>query len=804
MLLQDVAYALRGLWRSKAFATVAILCLGFGMGLNTTIFSIIDGVMLRPYPYTDPDRIVVLGERNQKTGGQAGLSYLDMRDWKDATTTFTEIAASSGRSLTVSDGIGEPDRYLGAAISWNLFPMLGTDPILGRGFTAQEDQPNAGGVVLLSHTVWTTRYHADRNILGRSILVNGTPHTVVGVMPPKFAFPQNQRLWVPLAPLATKDARDLRNLFAFGRLAPGVTMQQAALEVGAISDRLGREYSGTNEGWTARVRTLHEAFLPRDVTLVLTLMMAGVTLVLFIACSNVANLLLARAAGRRREFAVRVAIGAGRARIVRQLLTEGVVLSLASVPLGIVLALIGTRLIANAVPVDQVPYYVTWQVDARSLAYAIAVAVSTALIFGLFPALQVSRGDLHESLQEGGRGSTGGRSLLRSSLVIAQVSLALVALVGALLFVRTFVNLDTYDLRFDPKPLLTLRYYMAGDVYETVGAKARRTEDIVRRVEQLPGVQAAFASNLVPIDGGGGGGQVEIEGRAVDRSERTRITLAGVTPHLLKTLGAQIVRGRDFTDAEGWSRTPVAIINQTMAARGWSDSDPIEQRFRLTRADGSDEWYRVIGVMSDLQLFGLDPEEIQSVPSAFVPYAYQETLNTGLTIRVAGDPASLASAVRAQIRASDPNIPTALIRTLEEVRKVSFWQYGLFGWIFGTIGVVGLLLASIGVYGVLAYSVSQRTQEIGVRVALGADRLRVLRLVVDQGVRLAAVGIVVGIVLAAVGLPLAKSLLYNVSPFDPLSFGAVAVFLLLVALLASYVPARRAAKLDPIAALREG
>ncbi len=781
---------------------MAILCLGFGIGLNTTIFSIVDGVLLQPYPYTDPERILVVGTRNQPSDDEAGLSYPDMRDWKEAASAFATIAASSGRALTVSDGRGEPERHLGAAISMDLFPLLGVSPIIGRGFNAADDQPNAPGVVLLSHTIWTTRYQSDPNITGRSILINGKPHTVIGVMPPRFAFPENQRLWIPLAPVAFEAGRGVRNLFAFGRLKEGATRERALEDLSAIAARLAQQYPSTNEGWSPRLRTLREAFLPEEVPVVLWLMMAAVTLVLFVACSNVANLLLARAAGRRREFAVRTAIGAGRARIVRQLLTESVVLGLASVPLGIVLAQVGTRLIASAMPVDQVPYYVQWRVDWRSLIYTVGVAVSTALVFGLFPAIQMARRDLHESLKESARGNTVSRSLIRSSLVVAEVALALVALVGALLFVRTFINLDSYDLGFNHRPLMTMRFYMTGDQYEPAGVKTRRVEDVVRRVEGLAGVEAAFASNLIPISGGGGGGNVEIEGRPIERSERSRITFTGVTPHFHRTLGVSMMQGRDFTESEGWSRTPVAVINQTMARRHWPEGDPIDRRFRLQNDDRTRDWFRVVGVAPDMRLFGVDPADEQPVASAFVPYAYQESLSTGLTIRVTGAPSSITAAARGEIRASDPNIPTYWIRSMDDVRRVSFWQYGLYGWIFGTTGVIGLLLASIGVYGVLSYSVSQRTQEIGVRVALGADRSHVLRLIVGQGLLLAGVGVAVGLALAAVGTPLTKSLLYNVSPFDPFSFIVVSAFLIIVAALASYLPARRAMKVDPIVALR--
>ncbi|HEY7058518.1 MAG TPA: ABC transporter permease, partial [Vicinamibacterales bacterium] len=750
----------------------------------------------------DPDRILVLGEENRKANDRDGLSFLDMRDWKEATSAFTTIAGSTSRPFTVSDGIAEPERHLGAAISWDLFPLLGTSPILGRGFQSADDQPNAPGVVILSYHLWTTRYQSNPEVIGRHIQVDGKPYTVVGVMPPRFEFPENQRLWVPLAPFANVDTRDSRSLFAFGRLKPGFTQAGATDDLRAIASRLEQQYPTTNKGWTPDVRTLRQAFIPNDVTLVLSLMMAGVTLVLFIACSNVANLLLARSAGRRRELAVRAAIGAGRARIVRQLLTESLVLGLASVPLGLLLAEIGTRLIAAGIPPDQVPYYVQWRVDWRSLTYAIALAAVTALVFGLFPALQVSRGQLQDGLREGSRGNSAGRSLLRSSLVVAQVSLALVALVGALLFIRSFMNLDRYNLGFETRQMMTMRYYMTGEPYSEAGSKTRRVQDIIRRIESLPGVEAAFSSNLIPISGGGGGGDVEIEGQALSPDAQPRVTLTGVTPHFHQAIGVRLVRGRDFTDSEGWLRTPVAVINQAMARRFWPNSDPIDHRFRVKGRETGDVWFTVIGIAPDMHLFGIDPSNRQPPASAFVPYPYQEALSTGLTIRVHGDPASIAASARSEIRSSDPNLAVYWIRTLDDVRRADYWQYGLYGWIFGTIGIVGLLLASIGVYGVLSYSVTQRTQEIGVRVALGAGRRDVLKLVVGQGVLLAGIGVVLGLGLAASGTPLARSLLYNVSPFDPLTFATVASFLVAVALLASYLPARRATRVDPIIALR--
>ena len=802
MPLQDIRYGWRSLTKTPGFTAIAVACLALGIGINTAIFSVVDGVMLKPYPYPEAERIVVLNWSNQRARiGRTGVSYADFRDIRERNATLSSMAAFTGRSLTISDGTSEPELYFGETVTWNLFELVGTPPILGRNFGPEDDRPGAEPVVLIAYEVWQNRYGGDRSIVGKSISINGRPHTVIGVMPQRFAFPEVSRLWVPLAPYAENRPRSERSLQVFARMRPGVTQEQATSDVTSIAARLASEYPTVNRDWSAVVRPISDWMLPDEPKLIILSMMGAVTLVLFVACSNVANLLLARASVRHREISIRAALGAGRGRIVRQVLVEAMMLGLFSVPLGIVVAWGGLALLNGSIPPDSIPYFIHWELDSRSLAYTAAIALGTGIVFGAAPALQAAGGSLQESLREGGRGSSGERrAWLRNGLVVAQVGLALILLVGSSLFVRSFLNLQGAKVGFDTAPLMTLRFYLPGEAYEPADAKARRVEDIVRRVEAVPGVQAAFASNFIPLGGGGGGGDILVDGKPVESGQEPNISLIAATPHLRQTLGIALVRGRDFTDTEGATRSAVALVNQTMARQIWGEDDPVGRRFRM-KNDGMLEWFTVIGIVGDFKHYQGDSDD-SIYPAAYVPYPFEPTLNTGLTVRVAGDPPAITSALREQIRQSDATLPIFRIFHMEELRRRSFWEYRLFGVMFFLFGAIALVLASIGVYGVLSYSVSQRTQEIGVRVALGAARRDVMRLIVGQGLRLAAIGIVLGMIAAAFVTPAVQSILYNVTPTDPLSFTVVAMFLTAVALAASYIPARRAMAVDPLVAIR--
>src|SRR5262245_10583427 len=680
LLLQDIRYALRTLSKDRAVSAIVVACLAMGIGVNATLFSVVDGVLLQPLPFASPERLVRLNETSERLNiRRGGVSNPDLREWKEAATSFEMIGAMTARSMAIADS-GEPERLLGAAISSDLFPTLGVSPALGRHFGPQDDRPGAEPVVILSDDIWQHHYQGDHSIIGRRVSVDGKPHTVVGVMPPKFAFAdKNHKAWVPLAPIVDNDTRNARGLFVIGRLKPGITVERAQAELSAVAAKIAGEYPLANEGWGARVTTLKDDYIPAAMRLVIWTMMGAVTLVLMIACANVANLMLARASMRQREFSVRAALGASRARLVRQLLTECVMLGLVAAPIGVAVAYLGTWLLDQAVPPDDLPYFIHWQVNPRVIAYTVLVSALTGIIFGLAPALQAGRLNLTDIMRDGARGSghSERRARARHVLVIIEMALALVLLVGASLFVRSFFNLQDARVGFDTSPLMTLRFYMTGESYATDRSRIQRVDDIVRRVERLPGVQSASASNFVPFSGGGGRSAAIVEGHTVAPNEAPQIGFTGVTPHFFRTIGISVVKGRDLTDAEGMSRTPLAVINETMATTLWPDGDAIGRRFHLAGVEPV-EWFTVIGVEPRSRDADVR-DDTPPLPVAYVPYPYGPSVTAGLMIRVGTNPTGITVAAREAIRASDPTLPLFDIRTMEDLRMGTFWQYRVFG-----------------------------------------------------------------------------------------------------------------------------
>lgn len=801
-LLQDIRVAWRSMIKNPGFSLIVAGCVAIGIAVNTTIFSVTDAIVLRPFDFEQPEQLVILGSRDPRSGDDGSTSYLNFQDWKKESRSFAEMAAFGYRSLSITDG-EEPERLEGNTISWDLFQMLGTRPQLGRLFLPEDDRPGAPGVVLLSDEVWRRRYHGDASVIGSVIEINALPHTVVGVMPPRFKFPQEAQLWIPIAGGAQNDQRAWRNYQVYARRKPNVTQEQATTELDAVSRRVNEANGLAREGWIGFARPIRDDLIPDDVKLVVLSMMGAVVLVLLVACANVANLMLARGSSRQREIAIRTAIGAGRGAIVRQLLVESLFLALIGGAIALPLTHLGLNLLDGAMPAeDPIPYYIDWRLDHRTLLYALGISLVTGVIFGLTPALQSTSGNLTGALKEGGRGSGTGvkRNRLRAGLVVAEVALSMILLVGASLFVRSFMGMRNADVGFGTDPLVTMRFYLPGTQYDSTSAKVQRVEDVLRRVEAVPGVQAAAISNLIPIDGGGNFSQVDIDGQRVEKGEEPTIFWSGVTGHWLETLGVPLLSGRNMTPSEAMDSTAVAVVTQDFARRFWKDGDALGHRFRVT-GDSAAPYFTIIGVIGNFRYSGLDNTDLP-VGAAYVPYPYMFTRNNGLTVRAAGNPVNLTNAVREQIRASDPKVPVFDVMSMNDVRRLSYWQHGLFGWMFGIFGVISLVLASIGVYGVISFGVSQRTQEIGVRMALGAQRRDVLNMIVKNGLTLAAIGIAVGTVAAFAVTRVVGSLLVNVSPTDPVSFGWVIAFLAVVVAVASYVPARRATGVDPIIALR--
>jgi putative ABC transport system permease protein len=799
-LLQDVRYALRMLRHDVGFAVVTILCLGLAIGANTTIFSVVNAVLLRPFPYADPNRIVALHAAQPRNGvSDALLSLADYRDFRDGMASVSDAGAYTWRSLVLGSG-AEPERVSGAMVSARLFPLLGVSPMMGRTFREDEDRVGAPPVVLLGYGLWRRRFAGDANIIGQTVLVDGRAHTVVGVMPPRFRFPLAEDAWVPVTPLTEMEPRSARRLRVLLRLRPSVTALDASHEAAAVANRLAALYPQTNAGWAASIRPLRDEMVPPKIQTVVIIMMGAVGFVLLIACANLANLLLARAAGRTRETAVRSALGASRARLSRQYLTESVLLALLGGAFGVGVAIVWLRLIQAAMPPDQIPYWIVLSIDGWVLGFTLLTAVGTGVAFGLAPAVQLSPARLAESIKDGSAGAGVGahRSRIRQGLVVAQLALALVLLVGAALFVRSFLALSRSDGGFATNNLLTVRTFLPGESYETAAQRTRRAAELVRGLETLPGVAVAAASNTVPLSGGGTRSNVQLEGRSAAPGEEPRVYFTGVTSGFFNALGLRVMTGRGFTEQEASDSSGVALVNRTFATRYWPASDALGQRFRFVD-DSSRHWLTVIGVVPDIMNGPVDDE---AEPSAYLPLPYYTVRNTGFVIRTRTDPTALVGPVREQVHAIDPGLPVFEMLTMEELRRSGFWQYQLFGWMFATFGGIALFLACLGIFGVLAHTVGQRSREIGIRLALGAQPPRVLALVLRQGLQLAASGVGLGL-LGSLALARAlRSVLFKLDPLDPISFSTVTIMLLIVALIATYLPARRVLRVDPVQALR--
>ena len=798
-LLRDLRYSLRLLSRAPAFTAAVVLTLALGIGANAAIFSVVNGVLLKPLPYQDPDRLVMVWGKHTTIGREVA-SWPDFVDWRDGTTAFEQLAGSGNIALNLGSDTGEPERVRGNRVTANWLPTFGARPMLGRGFTKEDEVFGSHRVVVLSHGLWQRRFGGKPELVGQPITMNGVPYTVIGVAPPGFRYPETAEMWVPLAfDPARLPSRRGDFLTVVGRLKPGATVERAQSELTAMMTRLAGEYPQTNTGWTAEVIPLHEQVVG-NVRRALLVFSGAVGLVLLIACANVANLMLARAAAREREIAVRASLGAGRARIAGQLLTESVVLSVLGGALGLLLAAWGVGALRALRP-GNLPRLDEVGVDGPVLAFTAAISVVTGMAAGLAPLLRLTRTELSSSLREGSRGAAGGRlDRVRGGLVMSQVALALVLLTGAGLLVKSFSRLMSVDPGFSADSRLTFAVSLPASKYAEEPRVVGFYEQLQARLAALPGVRSVGATTSLPMGGGFGYNTFLIRGRPLPEPSVVQdAAVSAVTPGFFQTLRIPLRSGRVFSATQDGLGTPqTVVVNEAMVQRFWRGQDPIGQRVSL--GDTSEAgWYTIVGVVGDLRI-----EELTRDPYPQIYFSAPQVASRTLTVvaHTSGDPLRLAAAVRREVAALDRDLPVFELTTMEERMARSVAQPRVNLALLAVFAGVALALAAVGIYGVVSYTVSQRTREIGIRVALGASGREVLGLIVRQGMAPALLGVAAGV---AASLALSRALtgmLYGVSATDPLIFLAVAGTLTLVALLASLVPARRASRVPPTEALR--
>jgi putative ABC transport system permease protein len=807
-LIQDLRFAIRLLIKDRWFTAVAVLALALGIGVNATVFTFVNAVLIRGLPFDDPDRIMSLGTRDAR-GRDRDISYLEFQDWRDGTRAFSGMAAFSGSTMNVSEEGRPPERFQGPYISANAFRLIGQQPLLGRDFLPEDDRPGATPVVLLGNGIWKNRYGSDPSVIGRTIKVNEQPVTIVGVMPEGFKFPITADLWVPLVNLAgiAELKRDTRNLEAFGRLAPGVTVAQARAELTAIADRLARDFPATNKDVTPSVMTFNERYNGGPIRLVFLSLMGAVAFVLLIACANVANLLLARAANRAREISVRVSLGATRTRIVRQLLAESVLLAIIGGILGLGLSLIGIRLFDAAVADVGKPYWIQFTFDGRVFAFLAAICLGTGVIFGLAPALHVSKTDINEVLKEGGRSGSGLRARRWTSvLIVVELALTLVLLSGAGYMMRSLLVLYQRDIGVETAHVLTMRLQLPNRKYPTPELRRDFYKRLDDRLAALGNVQAATTTSNAPMSGGNPK-RLIIDGREPAAGEEAPIvTQVLIGPRYLEAVGLQLARGRAFTDLDGTPGHEAAIVNQRFVAMHFAGEDPLGRRIQLKSdappgaAAAPTISATVVGVTPTVRQ--RNQQEALPDPVVYVPMRSQAPAFALLMLRTAGDPAALTPAVREEVRAIDPDLPLFAIQTLDAALAEGRWQYQVFGTMFSTFALIALALSAVGLYAVTAYSVSQRTQEIGVRMALGAQARQVWWMVLRGAIIQLTIGLAIGIG-GAIGVgKLLQSVLVQGESSDVQTVGAIVGILVVVSLAACFWPARRATRLDPVHALR--
>jgi len=800
-LSDDVRFGLRAMAKNPGFTAVAVIALALGIGANATVFAIANGALLKPMPFVS-DRIYYLSTRNvNRPDSRSGVSWPDFRDWRAQVKSFGVFGAYDFNVVNLSDKTGLPARYNISSISSNTFSILGVKPVIGRDFTAEDEKPGAVPVVILGYGIWENRYGKNAGILGQSVRINDVPTTVIGVMQNSLKFPVDSEGWTPLVPDAHAEERQNRSFAVYGEIAPGGTQKSATTEMESISRNLQKAYPETNNGILAVVHSFHEEFVGSNLTLLFAALMGAVIFVLLIACANVANLLLGRAVERSREISIRIAIGAGRWRVIRQLLIESVILSTIGGVLGWLVSIWGIRLFHAAV-VNQAPSWISFSMDYRGFAYLAAISLGTGLLFGLAPAMRLSKLDVNTSLKEGGRGSSsGGRGkYLSGILVITEMALAVVLLAGAGLMIRSFMKIYTTQTGVNHKNMLVMRLFLPPAKYPKPEEQLSFHQRLKARLDALPGVEAATIATTMPT-GGSMRFAYELEhAQPVDEKNRPRLRAVVIGLDYFRAMDVQMLRGRTFTDGDGVAGPPVTIVNQRFAEKFWPGDDPIGKRVRTFTGKTSDPWLTVVGVAPNILQNDITVTEFD--PLIYLPFRQKPFSDVALMARTRVPPATLATAFRREVQAIDEDMPIYNLRTFEERLAQNYWPQQVFGSLFTIFAAIALALASVGLYAVIAHSVNQRTEEIGVRMALGASAENILGMIFAQGMRQLGIGLLVGIA-AALGLTrVLASFLANVSTTDPATFAMVALVLILAAICGCLIPARRAMRVDPVVALR--
>lgn len=802
-LLQDLRYGIRRLLRSPGFTIVAILSLALGIGANTAIFSVINTVLLTPLPYMNPEQLMVVWESNrQNSASRSPASLLNFIDWREQNQSFEQITAMRSSGLNLTEG-AEPERIQAMSASPNFFTLLGAKPLLGRTFLPHEEKAGSDHVAVLSNSLWQGRFGSDRNIIGRDIKLNGEPYNVIGVMPADFQFEQVS-LWTPLTTdigqLSPTAARSRRMYLVLARLKPGMTLTQAQSELNTISERLAQQYPEANTGWSTNIIPFREQVVG-TIRPALFLLFAVVSFILLIACANMANLLMARAASRQKEVSIRVAVGASRVRLVRQFLTESILLAMLGGILGLALTFVGKTVLMVTLPANN-PFRDQLGIDGKVLAFTLLVSLLTGVIFGLLPSLQASKPNLNETLKEGGKTSSlgSGHHRIRSVLVVTEVTLALMLLIGAGLVIRSFLRLQYVDTGFNPQNALAMQLSLPQAKYREPQVQVAFFQNLMQKVAALPNVEAVSADSNPPLGTRRNSISFFIEGQPpASLDQMLRAEGHEITPNYFRAMGIPFLAGRDFTDNDRIDAPPVVIVNQALVKRFFPNEDPIGKRISRSLPGQNPVWFSIIGVAGDVRHAGLAAEPGPQIYSSY----YEDPVQTmSLVIRSRGNPTAVALSVRSEIQKADSEIPVFNIKSMEQMASESIAPNRITMLLLGFFAIVALILAAAGIYGIMAYSVTQRTFEVGIRMALGAQRRDIIAMIVKQGMLLTLIGLVIGFLGALAATRVLSSVLFEVSTTDLATFATALLVLTVVALVACLIPARRATRVDPVIALR--